>query len=148
MNTQELYYVLQDNGIDFDMDSVSDAEPVWIQAIFENEEDFAETFADYMAEMDPRDFTHVGRKLAAGYADITQVVDGAVGRSENMVPTWAASMSLQMMHAASKIAVNHAKQIRKLVESSSDQWMADCIGYHFDMQEGQKEDAAEFRADR
>jgi hypothetical protein len=148
MNTQELYYALQDNDIDFDMDSVGDAESVWIQAIFENEEDFGETVADYLAEMPKRDLAEVGRKLAAGYKDVTQIVGGHIGNSTLLTACWAGSVSQSFFRAASVMALNHAKQITKLVESNSDQWMADCIGYHFDMQEGAKEDAAEFRADR
>jgi hypothetical protein len=148
MNTQELYYVLSDAGIGFDMDNVRDAEPVWIQAIFENAEDFAETYADYLAEMPEKDLAEIGRKLASGYKDITDIVDGNIGKSIMLTSTWAGSMTQAFVRAASIMARNHAHQVTKLVEDNSDQWMADCIGYHVDMQEGVSEDAAMFRADR
>jgi hypothetical protein len=148
MDTKQLHQTLVDNNIELDMDSVGDAETAWIQAIFESEEDFADTFADYMAEMKPSDFTHTHQKLAGGYKDVTQIVDGHIGSDTILTSTWAASIALQFTHAASKIALNHAAQITKLVESMADTWMADCMGYDIDMNEGRSEDAAMFRADR
>jgi uncharacterized membrane-anchored protein YjiN (DUF445 family) len=148
MDTKQLYDVLVDNKIDLDMDSVADAEQVWIQAIFESEEDFADTCADYMAEMSDKDFAEIGRKLAAGYKDITAIVDTHIGKSEMLTAAWASSMAQNFTRAASIMARNHADQITKLVKDNADQWMADCIGYSVDMEEGQREDAAMFRADR
>jgi hypothetical protein len=148
MDTKQLHQVLVDNKIDLDMDSVADAEQVWIQAIFESEEDFADTCADYMAEMPVKDFAEIGRKLASGYKDITAIVDTHIGKSEMLTAAWASSMAQNFTRAASIMARNHADQITKMVEEMSDTWLADCIGYSIDMEEGQREDAAMFRAER
>jgi hypothetical protein len=146
MDTKALHDALIEAKLDLDMDSVVDAEPIWIQAIFESKEDFADTCADYMAEMSDKDFAEIGRKLASGYKDITAIVDTHIGKSEMLTATWAGSMTQQFTRAASIMARNHADQITKLVELSSDDWMADCIGYSIDMEEGQREDAAMFRS--
>jgi hypothetical protein len=146
MDTKALHDALLTAEVGFDMDNVADAEQVWIQAIFESEEDFADTFADYMAEMPVKEFAEIGRKLAAGYKDITAIVDTHIGKSEMLTATWAGSMTQQFTRAASIMARNHADQITKLVEEMSDTWMADCIGYSVDMEEGQREDAAMFRS--
>jgi uncharacterized membrane-anchored protein YjiN (DUF445 family) len=148
MDTKALHQVLVDNKIDLDMDSVADAEPIWIQAIFESEEDFADTCADYLAEMPVKDFAEIGYKMADGYKDITAIVDTHIGKSEMLTATWASSMAQNFTRAASIMARNHADQITKMVEDNADQWMADCIGYDIDMNEGRSEDAAMFRAER
>jgi hypothetical protein len=148
MDTKALHDALLTAEVGFDMDNVADAELVWIQAIFESEEDFADTCADYLAEMPVKEFAEIGRKLAAGYKDLTDIVDTHIGKSEMLTATWAGSMTQQFTRAASIMARNHADQITKLVELSSDDWMADCIGYSVDMEEGQREDAAMFRAER
>jgi hypothetical protein len=148
MDTKQLHDVLIDNNIELDMDNVADAEQVWIKAIFENKEDFADTFADYFAEMAAEKIADTGFELAAGYEYIKKITTTSAGSHEGIAGSYIAGAALKFTHAATSIALNHATQITKLVEDNSDQWMADCIGYHFDMQEGQKEDAAEFRADR
>jgi hypothetical protein len=148
MDTKQLLEVLQDKEIGLDMDNVKDAEGVWIQAIFDNAEDFIETYADYLAEMPEKDLAEIGRKLASGYKDITDIVDGHIGNSIMLTSTWAGSMTQAFVRAASIMARNHAEQITKLVADNADQWMADCIGYSIDMLEGQREDAEMFRRDR
>jgi hypothetical protein len=148
MDTKQLYDVLVDNKIGLDMDSVADAEQVWIQAIFESKEDFADTFADYVAEMPVKDFAEIGYKMADGYKDITAIVDTHIGKSEMLTAAWASSMAQNFTRAASIMARNHADQIAKMVGDNADQWMADCIGYSFDLEEGGREDAIMFRADR
>jgi hypothetical protein len=148
MDTKQLYDVLIEKGIGVDMDNVADAEVVWIQAIFENEEDFADSCFDYMSDMSVKDFAEIGRKLASGYKDLTDIVDTHIGKSDMLTATWAGSMTQQFTRAASIMARNHGDQITKLVEDNSDTWMADCMGYSFDLEEGGREDAAMFRADR
>jgi hypothetical protein len=145
MDTKQLHDVLIDNNIELDMDNVADAEQVWIQAIFENEEDFADTFADYFAEMAAEKIADIRLELAAGYGYIKKIT---VSNHDGIAGSYIAGAALKFTHAATAIALNHAAQITKLVEEMSDTWMADCMGYDIDMNEGRSEDAAMFRADR
>jgi hypothetical protein len=145
MDTKQLHDVLIDNNIELDMDNVADAEQVWIQAIFENEEDFADTFADYFAEMAAEKIADIRLELAAGYGYIKKIT---VSNHDGIAGSYIAGAALKFTHAATSIALNHATQITKLVSSMSDTWMADCMGYDIDMNEGRSEDAAMFRADR
>jgi hypothetical protein len=146
MDTKQLYDKLIESNISMDMDSVADAEPVWIEAIIASFEDWQDTHQDYYAEIPEEKQKKMHAWVASADHDLEYI--SRYGNDRGLIHAYIAAANSNMARWANACLENHREQVTKLVEQVSDTWMADCIGYDVDMNEGRSEDAAMFRADR
>jgi hypothetical protein len=146
MDTKQLHQTLVDNNIELDMDSVGDAETAWIEAIIGSFEDWQDTHQDYEAEIPQEKQKQMHEWLRSADHDLDYA--SRYGHDRGLIQVYVAAANNQMTRYANVKSENHRKQVTRLVEEMSDTWMADCIGYDVDMNEGRSEDAAMFRADR
>jgi hypothetical protein len=146
MDTKQLHQVLADHNIELDMDSVADAETAWIEAIIASFEDWQDTRQDYEAEIPEEKQKQMHAWMASADHDFEYI--SRYGHDRGLIQVYVAAANNQMTRWANAYLENHRAQVTKLVEEMSDTWMADCMGYDIDMNEGRSEDAAMFRADR
>ena len=140
-DTKALHDCLIDNNIGFDMDNVDDAMSVWTELGMQSKSLFADLFHDFVAEMDNDTVDMLSTEAASVACQAEFMGNFKALKDFRLINTYINSITLSKLYIADKILNNHRDRVAVLVESSAEDWMADCIGYNADMMEGQREDA-------
>jgi hypothetical protein len=152
MDTAALYNILREEGIGLDIDSQQDAIKPWTMALLASKEDFEDTFHDYLAEMDQKDFWKMQEKIIRA----RQELDHGIEHTRSTRPGFSEKLSMLYFDVAGDklqdigymVLETIYQQTEKTVTDNLHDWFMDCIGYEADMEEGMREDAQEAREDR
>lgn len=149
MDTKSLYDWASEAGLKFDGE-YDDAVTVWQKALYNDESFLEDNLLDAIAEVlfppmpsEDREDTMIAQRtrffarLGSGINDVTHLT----GRfNDRMNACYATSLAFNATQTGEELILTLKAWIDAYVEKYADEWWNECIGYHNDMEEGQRED--------
>ena len=140
MDTKSLYDAGIDARIDFtDRDAGKDCVDIWIRACLDNTEWLDDYLGDILTELTtPENMENLSFYVCKAL-DRQGYLEGRCPSPE-LIHMLSHSLMTSCMDIGSLVVRVLEEETRKIVLDHYDIWFIDCMGYHNDMLEGQRED--------